>query len=190
MENTQEVYSLKNQFLIAMPHLESADFTKSVTYLCEHNDNGAMGIVINHPSDTNLGDIFNQLGIACTNNRLRQHIVLAGGPVQTERGFVLHQEQGQWNSSVQIGTDLYLTTSQDILESIALGQGPESFMITLGYAGWSSHQLEDEISQNFWLTCSSDQDILFNIDIENRWQATANILGIDLNLVATEAGHA
>ena len=183
-------YSLKNQFLISMPHLAGPDFAHSITYLCEHNDKGAMGVVINHPSSANLGEIFNQLDIPCSNDNIRQQIILVGGPVQTERGFVLHKGQGDWNSSVKIGSDLYLTTSQDILENIAKEQGPESYIVTLGYAGWDSKQLEDEISQNFWLTSTADEDIIFNTAVENRWQAAAKILGIDLNLVATEAGHA
>ena len=190
-----DIFYLKNQLLIAMPHLADPNFAHSITYLCEHNDKGAMGVVINRASNFTFGDILEQLNITSPYSEVSAQPVLMGGPVQTDRGFVLHRPIGdaaepRWESSIAIGENVFLTTSRDIIEAIANKEGPDSYLVALGYAGWDGGQLEDEINANFWLNAPVEERILFDTPIENRWHAAAKMMGIDLNLVATEAGHA
>ncbi len=181
---------LKDHFLIAMPGLAEGIFAHSVTYICEHTDQGAMGIVINHPLNLALDDIFEHLHIANLDHPHPEPI-LAGGPVQTDRGFVLHRRTDQaWSSSMAVSDQIALTTSQDILNAIANDEGPADNLVALGYAGWGSGQLEDELANNAWLTAPSDDDIIFHLPMEQRAQAAAAKLGIDLALISPDAGHA
>jgi len=189
MFSTNDIY-FKNQLLIAMPHMEDPCFSRSVTYICEHNSFGAMGIIINLPSSSTFDYIFKQLSISYTNTDVLDLPVLAGGPVQANRGFILHQPKGNWEASFETGNGIYLTSSVDVIEAIANGTGPDEFLITLGYAGWDAGQLEEEIVQNAWLTAPADEELLFHMPYEDRWHATAKAIGVDLNLLATEAGHA
>lgn len=179
-----------NQFLIAMPNLADPNFFQSVTLVCDHNDDGALGIVINHLTDIALGDLLEQMSVQCALDEINQFPVFNGGPVQTERGFILHEPLGDWDSTLRISDELGLTTSSDILAQIAEDQGPERALIALGYAGWGPGQLEQEMADNAWLTVPVDLDILFELSPERRWRAAAEKLGIDLDLLSGSAGHA
>lgn len=182
--------NLTNHFLIAMPSLEEDNFSQSVTYICEHDDNGALGIIINRPSVIGLAEIFSQLQLDVTSDDIKDQVILSGGPVQVDRGFILHKPTGNWESSLRVTDDIAVTTSQDIMQAIAQNQGPDKFLIALGYAGWAPGQLEFEISQNAWLSCPATEDILFDMPFEKRWQAAALLLGIDLQLLSNQTGHA
>jgi putative transcriptional regulator len=184
------VSDLSNHFLIAMPALEDANFYRTVTYVCEHNAQGAMGIVINRPLDISLGDILEQMEITTSSPGTSKQAIFSGGPVQTERGFVLHTPDGDWESTLQITPEISITTSRDILEAIAEEKGPEQSLVALGYAGWGEGQLEEEMSANAWLSGPADSQIIFNLPSEERWQAAAQILGVDMNLMSGDAGHA
>ena len=184
------VSDLSNHFLIAMPGLEDANFYRTVTYICEHNEQGAMGIVINRPLDISLGDILEQMDIPTSSANTSKRAVFAGGPVQTERGFVLHTPDNDWESTLQVTPEISITTSRDILEAIAEDKGPEQSLVALGYAGWGEGQLEEEMSANAWLSGPADSQIIFKLPSEERWQAAAQILGIDMNLMSGDAGHA
>lgn len=189
MTQTLPTY-LKHHFLIAMPHMEDPRFAQSVIYLCEHNADGAMGLVINRPSGLNLGDVLEQtspeLSVPLD---IGERIVFNGGPVQSERGFVLHRGPQKWESSLDLGP-LQLTTSRDILVDMTRGQGPGESFVALGYAGWEAGQLEQELLDNVWLSCPADYHILFELDAELRLDAAARSLGIDLSLLTNQAGHA
>lgn len=178
-----------DQFLIAMPGLEDPNFFHSVTYICEHNDHGAMGIVINHPSELTLRTVLEHMNIEADGDTDRIPIY-SGGPVQPDRGFVLHAPGGTWSSSIQVAEGVALTTSRDILEAMARHQGPEDCLVALGYAGWGAGQLEREIAENAWLTAAADPEILFRLPAGERWQAAADRLGVDLSLLSGDAGHA
>jgi putative transcriptional regulator len=181
--------SLRDQFLIAMPGLNDSPFSHSVTYICDHNENGAMGVVINHPLGITLGDVFEQLNLDSHENS-RGHPVLSGGPVNSQQGLVLHRDQGQWDSTMRVTSEICLTASRDIVVAMAENRGPQSAQLALGYAGWSPGQLESEIAENCWLTMPADSAIIFDTPADQRWTAAANQLGIDLNLLSNEAGHA
>ena len=187
MDATQ---SLTNHFLIAMPGLQDPNFSRTVTYICEHSEQGTMGIVVNRPLQLLLGEMLAQLDIEATRPETMDIPVYLGGPVQTDRGFVLHSGERAWDSTLRITPGVSVTTSKDVLEAIAQGRGPEHSLVALGYAGWSGGQLEDEISANAWLSGPANDDILFRLPSEQRWQAAARLLGIDLNLLSAEAGHA
>jgi putative transcriptional regulator len=178
-----------NQFLIAMPGLEDPNFFHSVTYICEHGDEGAMGIVINQPSDLTLRTVLEHMQIEA-DDTCERIPVFNGGPVQPDRGFVLHPPGASWSSSVQVADTVAVTTSRDILEAMARHEGPEHCLVALGYAGWGAGQLEQEIAGNAWLTTPADPDILFTLPAPDRWQAAATRLGIDLSLMSGDAGHA
>lgn len=181
---------LNNQFLIAMPGLFDPHFFHTVTYLCQHNQEGALGIVINRPSGMKLKDIFEQMGIQTELDNVLDTTVFAGGPVQQERGFVIHSPCEQlWDSSIPTAENINLTSSRDILEAIAKGQGPTHYLIALGYAGWGSGQLEKEIVENAWLNTPCGEAILYETPINQRWNAAAGQLGIDINRLTTSAGH-
>lgn len=180
--------SLKDHFLIATPALVGGFFAKSLTYICEHNALGAMGIVVNQPLGIPLAEIFDQLDLEARPGTVNQ-TVLAGGPVQIEHGFLLHDEAGSWESTVQIGQKTWLTTSKDILEAIANGDAKGQILMALGYAGWSAGQLEDELADNAWLTVAADNDVLFATPYEKRLQAAGRLLGIDIHLMSDAAGH-
>jgi putative transcriptional regulator len=181
---------LKHHFLIAMPHMRDPNFAQTLTYLVEHNAEGAMGLVINRPSGLSLADVIEQLDPALQAISACQSLpIFSGGPVQTERGFVLHPCGPQFQATLELGT-LGLSTSQDVLFAIAQGQGPSQHLIALGYAGWEAGQLEAELIANAWLTCPADPHILFDLPAEQRLTAAATSLGVDLNLLSTQVGHA
>ena len=190
-ENNDPAFSsLRNHFLLAMPGLTDAMFSHSITYICEHNEQGAMGLVINHPLDLSVGDVLKHLELDAY-GQWSDVPVLAGGPVKTDRGFVLHQPtERKWDSSVAVTDQIHLTTSRDILAALAADESLGKAVITLGYAGWSAGQLEHEILENSWLTLPADSAIIFETPYQNRATAAAAGLGIDLNLLSGEAGHA
>ena len=180
---------LNNQFIIAMPSLADPNFFHTVTYLCQHNQEGALGIVINRSAEMKLGDIFKQMNIRATSLCATEAPVYSGGPVQQERGFVLHTTGGGWDASMVISESISLTTSRDVIEAIAVGKGPEQYMVALGYAGWGEGQLEQEILANAWLNTPYSQHVLFDEPINMRWHAAAEQIGIDINQLTTQAGH-
>lgn len=182
--------SLRNQFLIAMPALADPNFSRTVTLICEHNNDGAMGIVINRPLDITMSEVLVQLSISEFQPGLDEQRVLQGGPVQESAGFVLHQPLGQWEADLEIDHDLGISASKDILQAIASGKGPERWLLALGYAGWGPGQLESEIKENAWLNGPADRDILFALPLEQRWHAAAEHLGVDLSKISSDAGHA
>ncbi len=182
--------SLTNHFLIAMPGLQDPNFSRTVTYVCEHTDQGAMGIVINRPTEVTLGELLTQLDIPTRLTAVRKVPVYQGGPVQTDRGFVLHTAGPAFDSTLNITDAISVTTSRDILEAIAGGEGPRQTLIALGYAVWGSGQLEQELSANAWLSGPADDHIIFRLAADGRWLAAAKLLGIDMNLLSGEAGHA
>lgn len=182
--------NLTDHFLIAMPGLQDGNFFHTVTYICEHNDNGAMGIVLNRPSDLQLIDLLAQLEISNGIPENCQQQIYIGGPVQLDRGFVLHSQEKAWDSTIAITDKIGITTSRDILQSIAVGEGPEKSLIALGYAGWAAGQLESELKANAWLNGPADLYTLFDLPADRRWNAAARLLGVDLSLLSGEAGHA
>ncbi|QXI28196.1 YqgE/AlgH family protein [Pseudomonas vanderleydeniana] len=189
MKNLSPTY-LKHHFLIAMPHMADPNFAQTVTYIVEHSANGAMGLVINRPQSLNLADILEQLRPDIDPPGLCQHVpIYSGGPVQTDRGFVLHPIGKTYQATVEL-EGLALSTSQDVLFAIADGVGPERSLIALGYAGWEAGQLEAELADNAWLTCPFSPEILFNTDSDDRLAAAAAHLGINLSLLTSQAGHA
>ncbi|MCW8107025.1 YqgE/AlgH family protein [Alteromonas ponticola] len=186
-----ELKSLQNHFLIAMPSMEDPYFSRSLTYICEHNADGAMGIVVNQPSTMNLKQLLEQTDKdAIVADDRKEQIILAGGPVSQERGFVLHTNEGKWASSLALSDEIMVTTSKDILTAIGNKSGPQSAVIALGYAGWTAGQLEAEMQHNAWLTIEADPEILFHTPIHKRWQAAVNKLGIDVWQLAPESGRA
>ncbi|MCJ8320030.1 MAG: YqgE/AlgH family protein [Colwellia sp.] len=191
--------SLENQLLIAMPTLGDPYFNKTVTYICEHNDEGAMGLIINVPVNLNLNELLAQLeddedsqdlSIQNEHTDKLQQCVLSGGPVAQERGFVLHSPQNCWNSSLSLTDDIMITTSKDILLALGTEAAPENFVVTLGYAGWGPGQLEEELKSNSWLTTPADKEILFNTPIEQRWKKATENIGIDIAHLSADIGHA
>lgn len=182
--------SLKNHLLIAMPSMQDPRFSRTVTYICEHNAKGAMGIVVNRPTDLHLSDIFDQMNIEVRMPDVSETTVFGGGPVEEQRGFVLHQPDQKWEATLDMHTSLSITTSRDILEAMAHGEGPHKSLIALGYAGWQAGQLEKEMRDNSWLISPSNNGILFDTPPEQRWNAAAGLLGVDLNLISSQSGHA
>lgn len=182
--------SLTNQFLIAMPAMTDANFAQTVTFIWEHNAEGALGIIINRPLQMKLADVFEQLKMPTPADALGRQPVLQGGPVQTDRGFVVHHSGGQWEHTRQISSRIQVTTSPDILDAMARGAGPDTAIVALGYAGWSAGQLEKELVQNAWLTVPADEKILFDTPFEQRWRAAGRLLGVDLATISPQAGHA
>lgn len=183
--------SLENHFLIAMPTLHDPFFRRTVTYICEHSAEGAMGLIINHPIDINVPELLGKIDIDTSGiNESMPNTVYSGGPVQTDRGFVLHSPQEGWNSSLKLSSQIMVTTSKDILEAIASNNSPEHFIITLGYSGWTAGQLEQELAQNSWLTIPADPELLFRTPSHQRWEKAAEKLGVDMRMVSSEVGHA
>lgn len=180
--------SLRNQLLIAMPGMDDSRFAHTVTYICDHSPEGAMGLVINQPLGTDLDDLFEQMGFELDPER-RDYPVLCGGPVHPERGFVLHPRGPHWAHTVDLSPDIALTASRDVLEAMAGGEGPVNALVMLGYAGWGAGQLEQELADNVWLTVPASPAILFTTPFEQRARAAASQLGIDLNLLSAQAGH-
>lgn len=182
--------NLSNQFLIAMPAMVDSAFAKSLIYICEHNEQGALGIIVNRPISLTLGELFSQIKVPLEQEELANVPVHFGGPVQTDRGFVLHDPLGQWQSTLPINDKVGLTTSKDILEAVGLGQGPDNLLVTLGYAGWEPGQLEHELSQNAWLNMTASEHILFELPAEERLYAAMTLLGVDYASLSEDAGHA
>jgi putative transcriptional regulator len=182
--------SLANQFLIAMPNMADPIFARALVYLCEHGEHGAMGLIINKPSGIALAQLFDQIDLPLQNSAMAAAPVLFGGPVQPDRGFVLHSPVNDWQSSLTITDELMLTTSKDVLAAVSEGTGPERVLVTLGYAGWSAGQLEAEITSNAWLTAPCDQHILFDVPPEERFDAAIALLGFDPSLLSGDVGHA
>jgi putative transcriptional regulator len=182
--------SLINHFLIAMPALSDPNFHHTATYICDHNDEGALGLVINRPTDLQLGEILEHMDIEAAVGGIAAQPVYHGGPVQNDRGFVLHQPVGNWEATLKVTEDTGITSSRDILEAIARGGGPEKIFITLGYAGWGAGQLEQELGANAWLSGPADSRIVFDTPYEQRWEAAAGLIGVDIKLLSGEAGHA
>jgi putative transcriptional regulator len=182
--------TLTNQLLIAMPSLEDPNFSRTVTYICEHGEHGAMGIVLNRPTNLRLADVLQHMEIDGASDAAGGQIVYLGGPVEEERGFVLHTPATQWDSTLAITAEISITTSRDILEAMARDRGPRRTLVALGYAGWGAGQLEQEIQQNAWLSGPADSSILFELPAEERWEAAARLLGVDVHLLSSEAGHA
>lgn len=181
--------SLKDHFLIAMPNLIDPHFYRSVTYIIEHNEDGAMGIVINQPLEVDIKQLFEHLDIHPKEGFVGNKKIMSGGPVQIERGFIVHTPIGEWQSSIRLNQDIAVTTSPDILQAIAENLGPENVEIILGYAGWGAGQLDEEILQNSWLSVPANPDILFHTAVENRWAAAAKLIGFDISQLSPEAGH-
>lgn len=184
------INSLANHLLIAMPSLDDPFFSKSVTYICEHNKEGALGLVINQPLESSYQELFEHLKIPQIASNLLNKPLLAGGPVDRERGFILHRPRGQWQSSLYVTEDITLSTSEDILHSIAQSAEPQQVLISLGYAGWQANQLEEELKENTWLFVEATPEILFETPTDEIWLKSAQLLGVDLNQISALEGHA
>lgn len=181
---------LQEQMLIAMPSMSDPNFSRSVTLLCQHNEHGAIGITVNRQSGFTLGDLFQQLNIPCQNDSISSRLVLEGGPVSPDHGFVLHSPQEGYGSSIRLNEDIMVTTSRDVLVAIANDVGPECFLVALGYAGWGDGQLEWEMRQNAWLSVPADKEILFESDLQHRWENAIGKLGISAKDLHEVGGHA
>ena len=182
--------SLSNQLLIAMPGMADPNFNSTVTLICEHNAEGALGIVINRPMSLNLGGLLAQLSLDQTDESAASSPVLDGGPVGRERGFVLHNPQAEFESSVTVSADIQLTLSRDVLDAMAAGSGPDKSVVALGYAGWEAGQLEQEMLQNTWLNVPASPEIVFDVPFTDRWSVAAEIIGIDISQISSHVGHA
>jgi putative transcriptional regulator len=185
-----EFATLANHFLIAMPALEDPNFSRTVTLICQHTPEGALGIVVNRLTNLSLGDVLEQLQLPSNGVHRRDMPILFGGPVQIERGFILHEPLGAWDSTMAVDDALSLTTSRDILQALARNEGPARCLMALGYAGWAAGQLEREMVENAWLSVPASHELLFDVPIEDRWQRAVEMLGIDHNALSHEAGHA
>ncbi|WP_114238653.1 YqgE/AlgH family protein [Dyella sp. C9] len=182
--------SLAGQFLIAMPSLAEPPFSRGVAFICQHDEDGAVGLLVNQLSEYRLSDVLAQMKLECSDPELADAPVLIGGPVQQERGFVLHREPGHWESSYRINADWSVTTSRDILVAMAHGEGPRLAVMALGYAGWSAGQLEQELKDNTWLTAEASERVVFHTPLEERWSAAAGLVGVDPLQLPGYAGHA
>jgi putative transcriptional regulator len=182
--------TLTNQLLVAMPGLDDAHFAQTVTLVCEHGERGALGIVLNKPLSMRLSEVLTQMKLPARTETIGEQIVLRGGPVHQDRGFVLHRPGGSWESSHRISDHIQVTTSRDILAAMARGEGPEDAFIALGYAQWEAGQLERELKENTWLTLPVTDAQLFDLPYEERWSAAWRSLGVDVAKVSTRAGHA
>jgi putative transcriptional regulator len=181
---------LAGHFLIAMPAMEDPNFKGTVTYLCEHSEQGALGVVVNRQTDITMASLFDQIEAPPADQSIAARKVHFGGPVSVEHGFVLHRSHGTWNSSIIVSDELSLTTSKDILEALAQGNGPPDWMLTLGYAGWGAGQLEEEIAANAWLTVEASADVLFDTPTESLFDVAMQRLGISKFALSNIAGHA
>lgn len=182
--------SLINQLLIAMPGMQDPNFSTTVTLICEHNDEGALGIVINRPLTLKLGGLFEQLDLRNADPARLDDPVLLGGPVGPERGFVLHDSSRFFENSIAVSSEINLTLSRDVLDAMAAGEGPQKSLVALGYAGWEPGQLENEMLANSWLSVPATTDIVFDTPFAERWTQAAQTIGIDISTIAPDAGHA
>lgn len=181
---------LTNQFLIAMPTLEDPNFTRTVTYVCAHNQEGAMGIVINRPLNIELGEVLAQMQLESDDPHVNARQVFQGGPVHRDRGFIIHRPARDWGSTIRVTDEIAISTSREILAAISQGAGPDEVLIALGYAGWGAGQLEREMAQNAWLSGPANLDIIFHAPPEQRWERAAADMGIDVARLSTDVGHA
>ncbi|WP_338766881.1 YqgE/AlgH family protein [Massilia sp. METH4] len=190
--STTPTLNLANHFLIAMPSMQDPVFGGTVVYVCEHNENGVLGVVINKPTDMTMDVLFERIDLEVTaaNDQMTSKPIMFGGPVQDDRGFVLHTPCARYSSSLTVTDEVAFTTSIDVLEAVAKGTGPQRMLVSIGYSGWSPGQLEDEISRNGWLTVHAEPSILFDLPIEERYVAAMKLLGIDPLMLTSEAGHA
>lgn len=182
--------SLSNQLLIAMPGMADPNFNSTVTLVCEHNAEGALGIVINRPMNLNLGGLFEQLSLDQADQSAASAPVLDGGPVGRQRGFVLHDSREAFESSVVVSSDIHLTLSRDVLDAMAAGSGPDRSLVALGYAGWEPGQLEQEMLHNTWLNVPASPEIIFDVPFTDRWSVAAEIIGVNISQISPHAGHA
>lgn len=182
--------SLEGHFLIAMPSMNDPNFSEAVAYVCKHNEDGALAIVINRQADMKMSEIFDQLGFEVSDDVAAEQPVMSGGPVHPDRGFVIHQSTQTFESTVDPQADVKVTVSQDILRDIAGGEGPSPVLLALGYAGWDAGQLEAELAANAWLSAPADPAIIFETPVAERWRAAAALLGIDIRNIASYPGHA
>jgi putative transcriptional regulator len=182
--------NLTQHFLIAMPAMADPHFARTLTLICEHNEQGALGIVVNRPIEMTLQTLLEQVSIPLAGDAFKEIPVHFGGPVQVDRGFVLHTPLGQWQSTLAVTSEIGLTTSKDILQAVARGEGPSKLFVTLGYAGWAPGQLENELAQNAWLTVQARPEVIFDLPAEKRLPAAMSLLGIDFASLSEQAGHA
>jgi putative transcriptional regulator len=182
--------SLQDHFLIAMPAMADPNFNQTVTYICKHDAEGAFGIVINRPSDLSLGEMLSQLAIDLTDRSLAERPVMHGGPVEPERGFVLHRSEQTYEGTLSAGAEIKLTSSPDVLAALGRGAGPQPVLVALGYAGWGRGQLEIELGSNTWLTVPANPAIIFETPCEQRWTAALGLPGVDIRRITQYAGHA
>ena len=187
--------SLVDQCLIATPSIKDPLFASSIVYMCEHSEQGSMGLVINHQTSQQLHDVFEQLNIKCSDEDIRQQPVYIGGPVQLEQGFILHRATGnsaadEWQKTTEVSDGIYLTISADILQAIADRKGPEDYLVILGFSGWASGQLESELQENSWLTSSSSAELLFHQNSDDKWQMAFDTLGFDISMLSPVSGNA
>jgi putative transcriptional regulator len=189
----REAFNLANHFLIAMPSMQDQIFGGAVVYVCEHNDNGVLGVIINKPTDMTLQVLFDRIDLKLATALMAPAVdepIMFGGPVQDDRGFVLHAPGKPYSSSLNVSDEIAFTTSIDVLEAVASGNGPKRMLVSIGYAGWSPGQLEEEIGRNGWLTVAADPAVLFDLPIEQRYVGAMKLLGIDPMMLTSEAGHA
>ncbi len=189
-ETTTTGDNLTGHFLIAMPSLNDGFFNQAVTYICEHDEKGSFGIIVNQQTNITLKQIAKEMAIETEDNYAAKQTVFIGGPVDQGRGFILHRPPGNWRSSLKVNNNVALTTSKDILQAIVRNEGPEDSIVALGYAGWAAGQLDNEMASNTWLSCPADEQIIFNTPVAERWKAAANLIGIDLSLLSSDTGHA
>jgi putative transcriptional regulator len=182
--------SLINQLLIAMPGMQDPNFSTTVTLICEHNDNGALGIIINRPLNLSLSGLFTQLAVSNADPGAARRPVVAGGPVGIERGFVLHDRDHSFDNTLSVSDDIKLTLSRDVIDAMATGTGPEKALVAIGYAGWEPGQLEDEMLANAWLNVTATPELVFDTPFEQRWDSAARLLGVDIASISPDAGHA
>lgn len=184
------ISTLANHLLIAMPACKDPNFERAVVYICEHHEMGSVGLIINKPMEFKLDLVFSQLQIQPLHKEKKQQPLLFGGPSQPERGFVIHKQNGNWRSSLILQDDVIITTSNDIIRAIANEEGPQDVLVALGYSGWVSQQLENEILNNVWLVCPYKKEILYEVPFEQRWAYAGLSLGINMNQLTTDVGHA
>ena len=182
--------SLINQLLIAMPGMADPNFSSTVTLICEHNDDGALGIIINRPLNLKLSGLFEQLSVDDADPDVASNPVMAGGPVGTERGFVLHGKNHTFENTLSVSDDIQLTLSRDVIDAMATGEGPEKSLVAIGYAGWEPGQLEEEMLANAWLNVDATPELVFDTPFEDRWNSAARLLGVDISSISPDAGHA
>ncbi|HRD70490.1 MAG TPA: YqgE/AlgH family protein [Legionella sp.] len=184
------INTLANHLLIAMPSLNDPNFERTVIYICEHHDQGSVGLIINRPMQFPMSIVFEQLKIEPLRKEHNAMPLLFGGPIQPERGFVIHKQTGGWRSSLFLQDEVTVTTSNDIIRAIAVDSGPKDVLVTLGYSGWTDHQLEQEVMDNVWLVCPYKSEIMYDVPFEDRWEYAGTTLGIKMSQLTSSAGHA